>query len=92
VEGQPYLGATGVRQHFEDTESAWARLHWELEEVHEAGERAVVVMRFTAEGKASGAPVDGRTGQVWNGRDGKLWRVVVYRNPDEAFRAAGLRP
>jgi ketosteroid isomerase-like protein len=89
--GGPYLGAIGIRRWFDDLDAAWDGVHFELKEVREAGERAVVVVHYTATGKASGVPVDGRLGQVLTWRDGRLWRTVVYTEPAEACRAAGLR-
>jgi ketosteroid isomerase-like protein len=60
-----------------------------LEEFHEAGDQAVVVIRVRGTAKASGVPLDQRTGQIWTWRDGQLWRSVVYSNPADAFRAIG---
>ena len=91
VEGEPYVGASGVRRWFDDLDTVWEEVHLEPEEVRAAGERAVLVVHYTAAGKASRVPVEGRLGLVLTWRDGRLWRGFAYTEPAEAFRAAGLR-
>ena len=51
-------------------------------------ERALVIMAERAQGSASGADVSTRFGYLVTVRDGKVARVVAYRDPDAA-RAAG---
>ena len=46
--------------------------------------------RQTATGKVSGAEVEVENAQVITLRDGKVIRTVVYSDPDEAARAAGV--
>jgi ketosteroid isomerase-like protein len=41
-------------------------------------------------GRTSGVPVRLRYGQVITVRDGKIAKTVVYRDPAEAFRDAGM--
>jgi len=43
-------------------------------------------------GRTSGVPVRLRYGQVITVRDAQIAKTVVYRNPDEPFRAAGIAP
>ena len=53
-------------------------------------ERAVIVLRLTGEAKASRLPLDTCVGQVWTWREERVWRLVTYTNPGDAFEAVGL--
>ena len=53
-------------------------------------DRVVSLMRQSATGKGSGAPVEWQTGQVWELKDGRVIRTRNYGNRAEALEAAGL--
>jgi ketosteroid isomerase-like protein len=53
-------------------------------------ERVLVLLRVSATGSGSGAPVDLAVAHVITLREGRLVRFEVYRDRDEAFAAAGL--
>jgi ketosteroid isomerase-like protein len=92
MEGRTYRGYDGLRRYFADMADAWSEFHRELEEVIDAGEdRVVVFFRLRGTARASGVPVDERVTTVFQLREGRLHRMVVYRDRDEALVAAGLR-
>ena len=68
VGGEPYRGHDGIRQYFEDIESAWDEWRVEVDRVEEGSDgRAAIVMTMHWRGKESGtataiAPVTGRSG------------------------------
>ena len=70
---------------------SWDDLHvdWDL---HPAGrDRVLAVLTMRGRGRASGAPVEMRAGQLWLFReDGAAVRMVLYYDLDEARQAAGL--
>ena len=68
----------------------WEDHAFSLERVVDAGDVVVAVVRESGRGKSSGAPVTIRYGQVITVSDGKIVETVVYRNPEDAFGAAGL--
>ena len=68
----------------------WTEHSFSLEEIHDAGERVVTVIRESGRGRSSGAPVEVRYGQLVTVREGKITETVVYRDPGDAFAAAGL--
>jgi ketosteroid isomerase-like protein len=71
---------------------AWAEFHRDIEEVTDAGgDQVVVFFRLVGTARTSGAPVDERVTSVFHLRAGRLQRMVVYRDRDEALEAAGLR-
>lgn len=70
----------------------WSESSFELERVIDAGDRVVAVIVERGRGRASGATVTLRYGQLVRVRDGKIVETVVYSDPDEACAAAGLPP
>jgi ketosteroid isomerase-like protein len=91
ISGRAYVGHDGIREYFDDIESAWAEWSVEVERIAEAAdERVAIVMTMHARGKGSGAGLAQRTAHVWTVRDGRLLRNELYREPDQALRALGL--
>lgn len=91
MEGRTYQGYEGLRSYFADMRDAWAEFHREIEEVRDAGDdRVVVFFRLQGVARASGVPVDERVTTVFDLREGHLLRMVVFRDRDEALKAAGL--
>ena len=60
------------------------------EELIDAGDRVVVVVRVTGRMRASDAEVDLGLGIVWTLRDGKIVRGREYATREEALKAVGL--
>ncbi len=91
ISGRAYLGHDGIREYFDDVESAWADWSVEVERVAEASDgRVAIVMTMHARGKGSGAGLAQRTAHVWTVRDGRLLRNELHREPDRALEALGL--
>jgi ketosteroid isomerase-like protein len=57
----------------------------------DAGDTVVVLMHQRGRGKGSGIEVEGRHGQTWTLKDGKIVRHAQYRDLDQALEATGLR-
>ena len=70
-ERQTYEGVEGARQFMADWLEAWDDWELELEELRDAGESVVAIVRQRGRSKATGLPVDMHFGQVWQVRDGK---------------------
>jgi ketosteroid isomerase-like protein len=68
----------------------WRDHSFSLETIVDAGDVVVAVIRESGRGKSSDAPVSVRYGQVITVRDGKIVETVVYRDPEDAFAAAGV--
>ena len=91
ISGRAYLGHDGIRQYFDDVESAWEDWTVEVERVVEAADgRVVIVMTMHARGRGSGASLAARTAHIWTLRDGRLLRNEPYREPEQALRDLGL--
>ena len=90
-ERQTYEGIDGARQFLADWLEAWDDWELELEELRDADESVVAILRQRGRSRATGLLVDMHFGQVWQIRDGKNLRMRVYASPDEALEAAGLQ-
>lgn len=91
ISGKAYIGHGGIREYFEDIESAWGQWRVEVERISEGvGGRVVIVMTMHARGGESGATVVERTAHIWTLRDGSLLRNRPYREPDDALRELRL--
>jgi ketosteroid isomerase-like protein len=66
--------------------------HWsvDVEEVFDAGDRVVAIVRQRASAKHGGPEVEMRFAQVCTFRDGLVVRVELYADRAEALEAAGL--
>jgi ketosteroid isomerase-like protein len=84
-----YEGVDGMRRFLEE----WSRVfdwEYEVESLHDAGDRVVTIVSQRGRTKSAGPAVEMCNGLVWTLRDGKVLRVENYADPDEALRAAGL--
>jgi ketosteroid isomerase-like protein len=62
----------------------------DIEEVFDAGDQVVAIVRQHGTAKHGGPEVEMRVAQVWTIRDGLLARMEMYADRDEALEAAGL--
>jgi ketosteroid isomerase-like protein len=88
---QEYHGVEGARKFLDEWLEAWDDWGLRLEELHDAGDQVVAIVRQRAQSKALGVPVDMTFAQVFTLRDGKQVRMQMYPEPSEALEAAGLR-
>ena len=91
-DGAVHVGHSALIDVVRTWRGAWDRYEIEAEEVLDAGgDRVAVVLRETGVGKGAGVELTNRWGQVTTLRDGKIVHTMVYRTPEEALQAAGLR-
>src|SRR4051794_20968867 len=90
-ERQTYAGLDGAREFMHDWREAGEDWELEVEDLLDAGESVVAVVRQRGRSKATGLPVEMRFAMVWAFRDGKQVLMRMYASPDEALEAAGLR-
>src|SRR4029079_1764049 len=66
IDGRSYRGHDGIREYFDDIDSAFSEWSIEVEQVVEGDDgRVAIVMTMHARGQGSGAELAGRTGHVW---------------------------
>jgi ketosteroid isomerase-like protein len=85
-----YRGHEGVRQFWRDGLSAFGNIDLEAEELIEAGDKVVAVVRERSVGRASGVPVDASHAAVWTLSDGVVVHMKMFSDRDHALRAVGL--
>ena len=87
---QVIRGYEGIEQFITTLNEVWEDFRFEIEELIDAGDNVVAVVRLVGKGKGSGVPVDQRDTHVVKARDGKAVHIAVYRDRAEALEAAGL--
>ena len=89
VMGAEFKGHEGVR-HWVDEWVGNLGVEAEIQAIHDAGDRVVVIAVAAGAGEASGAPVELRAGQVYTFRDGLISAVDNYYEASAALDAVGL--
>jgi ketosteroid isomerase-like protein len=85
-----YEGLEGAREFMRDWLDAWDDWEIDVEELRDAGDRVVAIVRQHGRAKSTGLPVDMLLAQVWTVREGKQARMQMYADVGEALRATGL--
>ena len=68
----------------------WDEYRVDADEIIDAGQSVVVILRERGRGKGSGAPVEQLHPQIWTFREGRIVRWESFRSRAEALEAAGL--
>jgi uncharacterized protein len=90
-EQRVYRGFEAVLEFFGEWSGSWEDYRFEVEEIVDAGEKVLVVVRDEGRSRATGITLERRRGEVWTLRDGKVVRIDLFDNRAEAVEAAGLR-
>jgi ketosteroid isomerase-like protein len=83
-------GRDAYRSFLEGGFEIWADFRTEVEQLLDAGDAVVALVRSVAVGEGSGAEVEERIAHVVWLRDGTPYRMKVFTSPDQALEAAGL--
>jgi ketosteroid isomerase-like protein len=86
-----YRGIDEIRRWADESRAVYGSFEAVPEELLDAGEKVVAMVRMRAWGALSGAPVEARVAHVLTLRDGKLLRLEYYGNREEALRDVGLK-
>jgi ketosteroid isomerase-like protein len=88
-----YRGFDAFRAYVERFQEAFDELHFDVEELIDAGGGRVVGLVVTGgPGKSSGVDVRQPTAWIFTVRDGKVVRMDAYFDREEGLKAAGLAP
>ena len=91
-DGAVHVGHDALVEVVRSWRAAWEHYDLETEDVFDAGgDRVAVVLRETGRGKGGGVELTNRWGVVMTVRSGKIAQTVVYRTPEDALEAVGLR-
>src|SRR4051812_46761437 len=89
--GWTYEGPEDIRRFFADIEDMGPDFRLDLEHVEAIDEdRVLAFLRTSASGRTSGIPTDVPTTNRYDFLDGKVKRVRIFLDRDEALEAAGL--
>jgi ketosteroid isomerase-like protein len=86
-----YHGHEGVRQFWRESLSAFGEFNFEVEQLIDAGDQVLAVIREREVGRASGVPVETTHLAVWTLVDGKVIQMQMFDDRQQALKAAGLR-
>jgi ketosteroid isomerase-like protein len=86
LEGIVYRGHDGIRRFVRDMEEDWSEFEIEPLELHEHGDRVLVIGRVRALGRGSSVEIDAVAGFVTDLRDGQIIRLMSHSDPEAARR------
>jgi hypothetical protein len=86
-----YVGVDGFRRLWLDWLEPWTSYHVQVDDLIDAGEKVVTLIRDRGRRPGADAEVTLVSGSVWQVRDGRVVRVEFFGSRDEALEAAGLR-
>ena len=85
-----YEGGDGIRRFYTEVTDVWETYTWEPEELIEAGDRVVALLRSVSTGRGSGVEVERRTAMVWTVLEGRATAMEFFRDRGRALQAAGV--
>ncbi|MCW3034087.1 MAG: hypothetical protein JWM60_2432 [Solirubrobacterales bacterium] len=89
--GSEYLGAGGIRRFFTDIEDIGPDFRIEVQRVLAIGDSNVLaLLRVGSTGRASGIVTGAESANVYDFIDGKISRIRIFLDRDEALKAVGL--
>jgi ketosteroid isomerase-like protein len=91
VVGGAYEGSDGIRRFFNDIEEAAPDFRIEVERMQEVDPMCVIAfVRTSSTGRASGISVAAATSNVYEIVEGKISRIRIFLDRNEAMKAVGL--
>jgi ketosteroid isomerase-like protein len=89
--GAEYVGADGIRRFFTDIDDVGPDFRIEVQSVRAVGDySAIAVIRTSATGRASGIATGTESTNVYDFIEGKISRIRIFLDPDEALKAVRL--
>jgi ketosteroid isomerase-like protein len=90
VDASSFRGHSGIRQYFAGISAVAEKIHIELDDVRDLGDRVLALGRWQMRGRGSGIEVEASAGWVNTVRDGEITCARSYNQPEEALQAVGL--
>ena len=92
VTGEPvrYAGSSGIRAWFRDVSQSWEFFRFEATDLHDLGDRVLVLGDVRARGRASRVEVRDRWAWIVELSDGRAASLRGFLDQREALEAAGL--
>jgi ketosteroid isomerase-like protein len=83
-------GHEGVRNVWREALAVFDQVDYDVAEFVDADDRVMAIVREREVGRVSGVPVEAGHYVVWTLRDGKVSRMQLFDDREEAFAEAGL--
>jgi ketosteroid isomerase-like protein len=90
VEPDTYRGPDGVRRYFDSFYEVMDEVRFVPEEMLDAGDRVMAMIRLVARSRATGLTLDQHMAMVWTLRNGQAVALETVATREEGLRAAGL--
>jgi ketosteroid isomerase-like protein len=85
------VGSDGIRRFFTDIEDAGPDFRIEVQRVQAIGDSsAIALVQVRSTGRASGIVTGAETANVYDFVEGKISRIRIFLDRDEALKAVGL--
>jgi ketosteroid isomerase-like protein len=89
--GADYVGADGVKRFFTDIEDIGPDFRLEVQRVQAIDDgNALAFVRFRSTGRASGIVTGAESANAYDFIDGKISRIRIFLDRNEALKAVGL--
>jgi ketosteroid isomerase-like protein len=86
-----YRGPDAIERFLNDIDDTYPDFHLVLERIDAVGDdRVLAFLHSTGTGRASGVPLQASTANVYDFLDGRIRRVRIFADRQEAIEAAGL--
>jgi len=85
-----YVGHDEVRNAWRESLTVFGQVDFDVEGLTDAGEHVLAEIHERVTGRASGAPVEAIHFALWTFADGKVTRLQIFDDRDQALGAAGL--
>jgi len=85
-----YRGFEGWARLNRELREVWAEWHVTAERFIDVGDRVISIETVRGRGRGSGAETEGRFASIWTLQDGRVTRVEIGPDVEEALRAVGL--
>ena len=86
-----YDGPNGIRRFFTDIADASPDFKIGIESLEAVGlDRVLGLMSITGTGRASGIPIENATGNIYDLANGKIKRIRIFFDREQALEAAGV--
>jgi ketosteroid isomerase-like protein len=89
--GSEYLGANGIKRFFTDIEDTGPDFRIEVQRVQAIGDStAIALLRVGSTGRVSGIATTADSANVYDFIDGKISRIRIFLDRNDALKAVGL--
>jgi ketosteroid isomerase-like protein len=84
-----YRGHDGLREWMHDLHGEWETFESRVTAIEERGDRMLCTIDVRAQGRASGAAIEGEMYHLLEFREGLIWRLEAFLDHSAAVQALG---